>query len=66
MFRAVHVVLLNKIDLVPYLDVDLDSYIARVREVNPTATILPVSARTGAGMADWFGWLRQFAAGSAT
>jgi hydrogenase nickel incorporation protein HypB len=66
MFRAVHVVLLNKIDLVPYLDVDLDSYIARVREVNPRATILPVSARTGAGMADWFGWLRQFAAGSAT
>jgi hydrogenase nickel incorporation protein HypB len=51
---------------VPYLDVDVDSYIARVREVNPTATILPVSARTGVGMADWFDWLRQFAAGSAT
>jgi hydrogenase nickel incorporation protein HypB len=66
MFRAVDVVLLNKIDLVPYLDVDVDSYIARVREVNPTATILPVSARTGAGMADWFGWLRQFMAGSGT
>ena len=66
MFRAVDVVLLNKIDLVPYLDVDVDSYIARVREVNPTATILPVSARTGVGMADWFGWLRQFMAGSAT
>jgi hydrogenase nickel incorporation protein HypB len=41
-------------------------YPARVREVNPTATILPVSARTGAGMADWFGWLRRFMAGSAT
>jgi len=66
MFRAVDVVLLNKIDLVPYLDVNVDSYVARVREVNPTATILPVSARTGAGMADWFDWLRQFAAGSAT
>jgi hydrogenase nickel incorporation protein HypB len=63
MFRAVDVVLLNKIDLVPYLDVDVDSYIARVREVNATATILPVSARTGAGMADWFGWLRRFIAG---
>ena len=66
MFRAVDVVLLNKIDLVPYLDVDVDSYIARVREVNPTATILPVSARTGLGMAEWFGWLRQFMARSAT
>jgi hydrogenase nickel incorporation protein HypB len=60
MFRAVDVVLLNKIDLVPYLDVDVDSYVARVRQVNPTATILPVSARTGVGMADWFGWLREF------
>jgi hydrogenase nickel incorporation protein HypB len=66
MFRAVDVVLLNKIDLVPYLEADVDSYIARVREVNPTATILPVSARTGAGMAEWFGWLRMFMAGSAT
>jgi hydrogenase nickel incorporation protein HypB len=66
MFRAVDVVLLNKIDLVPHLDVDVDSYIARVREVNATATILPVSARTGVGMADWFGWLREFMAGSAT
>ena len=66
MFRAVDVVLLNKIDLVPYLEVDVDSYIARVREVNATAAILPISARTGAGMADWFGWLRRFMAGSAT
>ena len=66
MFRAVDAVLLNKIDLVPYLEVDVDSYVARVREVNPTATILPVSARTGVGMADWFDWLRQFVAGSVT
>jgi hydrogenase nickel incorporation protein HypB len=62
MFRAVDVVLLNKIDLVPYLDVDVDAYLARIREVNPTATILPVSARTGAGMSAWFGWLRRFMA----
>ena len=66
MFRAVDVVLLNKIDLVPYLDVDVDSYMARVREVNPTATILPVSARTGAGMSAWFGWLRRFIADPTT
>ena len=63
MFRSVDVVLLNKIDLVPYLDVDVDAYIAHVREVNATATILPVSARTGDGMGAWFGWLRRFAAG---
>jgi len=62
MFRSVDVVLLNKIDLVPYLDADVDTYIARVREVNPGAVILPVSARTGEGMNEWFAWLRKFAA----
>ena len=60
MFRSVDVVLLNKIDLVPHLDADVDTYIARVREVNPTATVLPVSARTGQGMDAWFDWLRAF------
>ncbi len=66
MFRAVDVVLLNKIDLVPHLDVDVDTYIAQVRKVNAAATILPVSARTGAGMSAWFGWLRRFAGDSQT
>jgi hydrogenase nickel incorporation protein HypB len=65
MFRSVDVVLLNKIDLVPYLDADVDRYIAHVREVNPSATILPVSARTGAGMSAWFGWLQGFVDGAA-
>ena len=60
MFRSVDVVLLNKIDLVPHLDADVDTYIAHVRQVNPTATILPVSARTGEGMAAWFEWIRKF------
>ncbi|SBS78895.1 GTP hydrolase involved in nickel liganding into hydrogenases [uncultured Mycobacterium sp.] len=66
MFRSVDVVLLNKIDLAPYLEADIDTYIAHVREVNPTATILPVSAQTGEGMAAWFGWLRRFVAGTPT
>ncbi len=60
MFRAVDVVLLNKIDLVPHLDVDVETYASRVREVNPTAEILPVSARTGEGMDTWYAWLRRF------
>jgi len=60
MFRSVDVVLLNKIDLVPHLDADVDTYIAHVRQVNPAATILPVSARTGEGMAAWFEWVREF------
>jgi hydrogenase nickel incorporation protein HypB len=61
MFRSVDVVLLNKIDLVPHLDVDVETYVARVRDVNPGATILPVSARTGQGMSGWFDWVRRFA-----
>ena len=66
MFRSVDVVLLNKIDLVPHLDADVDTYIEHVRKVNATAEILPVSARTGAGMAAWFGWLRRFVSDSET
>ncbi len=60
MFRSVDIVLLNKIDLIPHLNANVDTYAARVREVNPRATVLPVSARTGEGMAAWFDWLRTF------
>lgn len=63
MFRAVDVVLLNKIDLAPHLDAEVDTYIEQVRTVNPSAQVLPVSAKTGAGMAQWFRWLRDFATG---
>ncbi|MGB3481460.1 MAG: hydrogenase nickel incorporation protein HypB [Mycobacterium sp.] len=66
MFRSVDVVLLNKIDLVPYLDVDVEQYVAHIRQVNPTAVIMPVSARTGEGMSQWYQWLRQFRATSST
>ncbi len=60
MFRAVDLVLLNKIDLAPYLDADIAGYVARIREVNQAAEILPISARTGAGMPAFFDWLREF------
>lgn len=60
MFRSVDVVLLNKIDLAPYLDVGVATYVDRVREVNPHAVVLPISARTGEGMSAWYSWLREF------
>lgn len=60
MFRAVDVVLLNKIDLEPHLDADIAAYVDGVRQVNPAALILPVSARTGEGMSVWYDWLRAF------
>ena len=46
-------------DLAPYLDVNLDLIIANVRQMNPRATIIPVSAKSGEGLERWFGWLRE-------
>ncbi len=63
MFRAVDLVLLNKIDLAPYLDTDIATYTERIRQVNPAAKVLAMSAKTGEGMAEWFSWLRAFTVG---
>lgn len=57
MFRSVDLVLVNKVDLVPYLDVDLDLLRDNIASVNPGVPIVEVSARTGAGVADWHAWL---------
>ena len=51
MFRSADLVLINKIDLLPYLDVDLDAFRRNLQAVNPTAATLEISARTGAGLA---------------
>ena len=59
MFRAAGLVIINKIDLLPYLDFDLASAVANLRKVNPAAPGLQLSARTGQGMADWYDWLRR-------
>ncbi|MCB1330948.1 MAG: hydrogenase nickel incorporation protein HypB [Maritimibacter sp.] len=58
MFAASRLALLNKVDLAPYCDVDLDLYEENLRRVNPGIEILRVSARTGEGMAAWLGWLQ--------
>jgi hydrogenase nickel incorporation protein HypB len=58
MFRSVDLVLINKIDLLPHLDVDLDAFRANLRAVNPSAATLEVSARTGVGVDSWCDWLR--------
>jgi len=59
MVRTADVVLLNKVDLLPHLDFDIDRFVGYLRQVNPHAPVLRVSARTGAGLADWYGWLRR-------
>lgn len=58
MFTAARLAILNKTDLAPHCDVDLDAYEVNLRRVNPQIEILRVSARTGEGMAAWLGWLR--------
>ena len=57
MFRACELVLINKIDLVPHLDFDLDKLIGHVEAVHPGVSVLLMSARTGEGVEDWRRWL---------
>lgn len=59
MFAVADVVVINKIDLLPYVDFDCDATERYIRAVNPAATILRVSCRTGEGIADWLAWLRS-------
>jgi hydrogenase nickel incorporation protein HypB len=59
MFRAASLVVLNKLDLLPHLDFDLASAAENLKQVNPTAPVLQLSARTGQGIGDWYDWLRK-------
>jgi len=58
MFAAARLMLLNKTDLLPHLDFDVDKALACARRVNPTIEILCVSARTGEGFDAWLDWIR--------
>ena len=58
MFHAADLLLLNKIDLLPHLDFDVDKCIEYAQRVNPGIQILKVSATTGEGMSDWYQWIR--------
>jgi hydrogenase nickel incorporation protein HypB len=57
MFRAAEVVVVNKIDLLPHLDFDLDTFLSNLRSVNPAARVIHASARTGEGVDEWCAWL---------
>ncbi len=58
MFHAADLLLLNKIDLLPYLDFDIDQCIEYARRINPGIQVLQVSATTGEGMSDWYQWIK--------
>jgi hydrogenase nickel incorporation protein HypB len=57
MFRAADVVVVNKVDLLPHLDFELDVFLANLKAVNPAAEVIMASARNGEGVAEWCAWL---------
>lgn len=59
MFRSATLVVLNKVDLLPHVDFDVDHFTECVRRVNRDAPILPISATRGDGMAAWYRWLDE-------
>jgi len=58
MFHAADLMLLNKIDLLPYLSFDVDKCIEYARRVNPGIKVLKVSATSGEGMDSWYQWVK--------
>jgi hydrogenase nickel incorporation protein HypB len=57
MFMRTELVLLNKIDLLPYLDFNVDEAKRDLSEINPQSSLLPLSARTQEGLHEWFSWI---------
>lgn len=58
MFHAADLMILNKIDLLPYLDFDMEQCLRYARQVNPRIKILELSAKTGDGMEAWLQWIK--------
>ena len=59
MFEVCDVLLINKIDVLPYFDFSLGAVTERAKKRNPNIEIIPISARTGEGIDAWCDWLRR-------
>lgn len=59
MFQVCDVVLINKIDVAPHFDFDLDKCREYIKMRNPNARVIPICARTGEGVEEWADWLRE-------
>lgn len=59
MFKASTLMLINKIDLLPHVDFDLEQAIDFARRINPSITIIKLSAKSGEGMDEWLAWIEQ-------
>jgi hydrogenase nickel incorporation protein HypB len=58
-FVEADVVLVNKIDVLPYFDFKLDAFPEIISGLNPSARVIPVSAKTEAGLDDWISWIQE-------
>jgi hydrogenase nickel incorporation protein HypB len=59
MFRVADLLLINKTDLLPHLEFDLEACLRAARSINPGIAILELSARSGEGMEAWYAWLKE-------
>ena len=59
MFHESGVLLINKIDLLPYVDCSLERIKEEALKINPKLTIFEISCKTGEGLTDWFDWLKE-------
>ena len=59
MFHESEVLLINKIDLLPYVDCSLESIREESTKINPNLVIFEISCKTGEGLDDWYDWLRK-------
>ena len=59
MFHSSDICIINKIDLLPYLQFDLNKMKSYALQVNPKLKFFDISATTGEGMEDWYQWLRS-------
>ena len=59
MYRTCELVLINKVDLLPHLEVDLEELLANIDAVHPDVETMVVSARTGEGVEEWRRWLAE-------
>jgi hydrogenase nickel incorporation protein HypB len=66
MFRACELVLINKLDLLPHIDLDLDRLLYNIDAVNPGVRRILASARTGEGVEEWHEWLTDLASRKVT
>jgi len=59
MFRAATLMLINKVDLLPYVAFDVERAVAHARRVNPALQVIRVSATSGEGFGEWTAWLEN-------